>query len=211
MLLHPFFQPLIAIAGVLLLLLAIAHLCYFVERPGKLQFFPWLILLLPVLVAAFTAPNSFSEQMVAARGIQSSSTLIDTGLPDAQAEGFLKTLAEADPAKPFPMDVADVVSSSGVLALTQKLENRALRLRGQYYKMSGSDFKLLQLVMYCCAADTTPIGVLVHGQPPEGIKNMDWLEVDGPVNFVQTLGSVRPEITAKSVQKVPAPSNPYGN
>lgn len=209
MLLHPFFQPLIAVAGGLLLLLAIAHLCYFVSRLGRILWLQWLALLLPLLFGAFTAPASYSDKIVTARGIQSGAALTDSSIPDSQIEATLRDLAVADPAKPFPMDVVDLVSSSGVPTLTQKLENRAIHLRGQYYKVNGSEFKLLRLMMYCCAADASPIGVLVHGEVPEGTKNMDWLEVEGPVNFVQSLGTVRPEVNAQLIQPVPAPKDPY--
>lgn len=208
-LLHPLFQPIIAIAGVLLLALAFAHLFYFLPRAGRRDWFHWFLLLAPVLAAAATAPGSFSAQMIAARGIQTSALTLDSGATDASAEKMLQTLTDADPAKPLPMGVSDLVSISGVPAVAQKLQGRTLRLRGQYYRVNGSDFKLLQLVMYCCAADATPIGVLVHGQAPAGLANMDWVEIEGPVQFIQSLGQIHPEIGATSVQKVPAPANPY--
>lgn len=210
MLLHPFFQPLIAIAGGLLLLLAFAHLCYYLPRPGRFRWVQWLVLLLPVLAAAVTAPKSFSDQMIAARGVQlTSNALSASSLDDATTQRLMQSITDADPTKPLPMDVLDLVTIAGSPVVAQKLEGRTLRMRGQYYGMSGSDFKLLRLVMYCCAADATPVGVLTHGQPPDGIKNMDWLELEGPVHFVQSLGQLRPEVTAQTLQKVAAPSNPY--
>lgn len=209
MLLHPLFQPIIAISGVLLILLAIAHLCYFMPRPGRRAWLHWLVLLLPVLIAAGTAPGSFSDQMIAARGIQSTSNALDSGALDANAEKMLQTLAETDPAKPLPMDVVDLVSASGMPALAQKLENRTLHLRGQYYRVNSGDFKLLRLIMYCCAADATPMGVLVHGQTPADLKSMEWIEVEGAVHFIQSLGQVHAEVDAHSIQKVPTPANPY--
>ncbi|PAW77024.1 MAG: TIGR03943 family protein [Verrucomicrobia bacterium Tous-C9LFEB] len=210
MLLHPLFQPLIAIAGILLLLLAVAHLCYFIPRPTRHGWLQWLILLLPLFFAAGTAPKTFSEQLIAARGIQSTSTALNTGALDEEAERkLLQTLSEADPSKPLPMDVVDLISISGVPAAAQKLQGRVLHLRGQYYGVGKSEFKILRLVMYCCAADTTPMGIKVHGDIPADLKNMDWIELDGPVRFVQTLGQIQAEVDAQSVQKVPTPANPY--
>lgn len=209
MLLHPLFQPLIAIAGILLLLLAFAHLCYFLPRPTRHGWLQWVILLLPLFFAAGTAPKSFSEQLIAARGIQSTSLVLSSSETDADAEKMLKTLADADPSKPLPMDVVDLISITGVPAVAQKLQGRVLHMRGQYYGVGKSEFKILRLMMYCCAADATPMGVKAHGDIPADLKNMDWIEIEGPVRFVQTLGQVQAEVDAQSLQKIPAPANPY--
>jgi uncharacterized repeat protein (TIGR03943 family) len=212
-LLHPFFQPLIAVAGVILLALALAHVFYAVpaRSPSPRRTAQWLLLLIPLLLAALLAPRSFSDQMVAARGIQSTSNVLDPGILDANAEHLLANLAGGDPHQALPIDVVDLVTASGVSALTQKLEGRTLRLRGQYYKINSSDFKVLRLLMYCCAADATPVGVLVHGQVPGDLKNMDWIELEGTVHFIQSLGQVHPEVDLKLLHAVKTPDNPYAN
>lgn len=212
MLLHPFFQPIIGISGLLLLLFTIAHVCYYSPNANRLsprRAFQWLFLLIPLLLGAAYAPKSFSDQMVAARGIQSSVKALDPGTTDIYTQRLIDSLAEADPAKPFPVDVVDLVSASGAPALIQKLENRNVELRGQLYRNSNSEFKVLRLIMYCCAADATPVGVIVHGKSPADTKNMDWVELQGTVHFVQSLGQVSPQIDLTSVQHVPTPANPY--
>jgi uncharacterized membrane protein YcgQ (UPF0703/DUF1980 family) len=65
--------------------------------------------------------------------------------------------------------------------------------------------------MYCCAADATPVGVLVRGQAPADTKNMEWIELDGTVHFVQSLGQVSPQIDLHNVRKVPANSDQYAH
>jgi uncharacterized membrane protein YcgQ (UPF0703/DUF1980 family) len=69
-----------------------------------------------------------------------------------------------------------------------------VRTIGQYIPESGytNRYRLMRIKITCCAADATPVGVLVMGTTdhlPKPPAYGDWLEVVGPVSFVEVPNS----------------------
>jgi uncharacterized membrane protein YcgQ (UPF0703/DUF1980 family) len=84
----------------------------------------------------------------------------------------------------------------------------------------AGSFKLLRLVMVCCAADAMPVAVKIETKlPPMAIHDMQWLKVTGRVHFqprakgdsdgVDYGDYPEPVIVADSIKKVEAPKEKY--
>lgn len=65
------------------------------------------------------------------------------------------------------------------------------RVKGQFVPDARypDRYRLMRIKITCCAADATPLGVTVIGKPQPGWKYGDWIEVEGPVSFVEVPAS----------------------
>jgi uncharacterized membrane protein YcgQ (UPF0703/DUF1980 family) len=81
-------------------------------------------------------------------------------------------------------------------------------------------FKLLRLVMVCCAADAMPVAVKIETKlPPAEVREMQWLRVTGRVHYrprskadsdgIDYGDQPEPVIVADSIKKISAPREKY--
>jgi uncharacterized repeat protein (TIGR03943 family) len=68
---------------------------------------------------------------------------------------------------------------------------------------------VFRFLMICCVADAQPFAVLVRGPVPDGIKNEDWIQIEGVLEETKVEGQPAPVLNAKRISKVPEPTNPY--
>lgn len=84
----------------------------------------------------------------------------------------------------------------------------------------AGSFKLLRLVMVCCAADAMPVAVKIETKrPPMPIRDMQWLRVTGRVRFqprpkgdsddIDYGDYPEPVIVADSIKKIEPPREKY--
>jgi hypothetical protein len=60
------------------------------------------------------------------------------------------------------------------------------RISGQFIPGKTQDrYRLMRIKITCCASDSTPVDATVVGKIEPDWKYGDWLEVDGPVAFVE--------------------------
>jgi uncharacterized repeat protein (TIGR03943 family) len=217
-LLHPFFRPLVLVAGILLLILSVAHLCFFrpppdpelSERGWKTTVFPIfssLFLTLPLLYAAAYAPMGFSENALEARGLDSNLNL--PAETDDDAQRLLQAIEKLKPGEAVRIDLPDLATAATVSKLVQVLEGRDVRVPGQFHSMGADQFKVFRLLMFCCAADAVPLSVTVKGTAGPDLKDGNWVEVEGSVRFVKSKDSLVPEVELRTIHRIEAPADPY--
>jgi uncharacterized repeat protein (TIGR03943 family) len=91
---------------------------------------------------------------------------------------------------------------------------------GSKSAVTAGSFKLLRLVMVCCAADAMPVAVKVQTKlPPMTMRDMQWLKVTGRVHYqprskadsdgVDYGDQPEPVIVADSIRKISAPQEKY--
>ena len=91
---------------------------------------------------------------------------------------------------------------------------------GSKSAVTAGSFKLLRLVMVCCAADAMPVAVKVQTKlPPMTMRDMQWLKVTGRVHYqprskadsdgVDYGDQPEPVIVADSITKISAPQEKY--
>ncbi len=75
---------------------------------------------------------------------------------------------------------------------------------------SGRNVALLfRFLITCCAADATPLGVLVSADVPAGIGENAWAEVEGRFMVYRDDGMYVPVLEDVSVRSAEAPERPY--
>lgn len=224
LLLAPIFRPFVLIAGVLLVLLAAGHVLYFQPAPPPrrrrgavsvkepaltFEAMRWLVLLAPIVVAAALAPSRYSENILLARGVQTA----PMGGFDANDQRFveeIEALLAAHPRdEPLDLTLYDVIALSAVPRAAEVLGAHAVRLDGQFSPGDATVFRLVDIMVFCCAADAVPMGVTVYGEVPGDLVPMDWLSVTGPLRFESKLGRHVVALDAIEIERIPPPDDVF--
>lgn len=94
----------------------------------------------------------------------------------------------------------------------ESFEGSNATLVGMVYRdkrLSASSFYCYRLLMVCCAADASPIGVIVKWPETRKLKNGTWVKVQGPVGLTVFEGENYPTISAARVEKTTPPNNRF--
>jgi uncharacterized membrane protein YcgQ (UPF0703/DUF1980 family) len=126
--------------------------------------------------------------------------------------------------------VVDLLYAAQEPSTRKDFEGKDVELIGQLVPSEGKpgaksgapagSFKLLRLVMVCCAADAMPVAVKIETKlPPMPIRDMQWLRVTGRVRFQPRPKSdsddidygdyPEPVIVANSIKKIEPPREKY--
>ena len=201
--LNPLFWPLEILCGVMLLLLALGYfLCF---RPALPDFEPGAytrrlgqvaVLIIPFLVAAFSAPSSFSAAALEARaGLAGARTLAQS------ASGI------ANNASPT---MIDFVTASYYPEQIPKVTNRHVTYLGQFLPGEApGEFRFCRVLMSCCAADATPIYIHIVGAAPAQISTLQWINVEGDTFFRKDDGEWTACLHLTRLTNAQQPPDPY--
>lgn len=110
------------------------------------------------------------------------------------------------------LTVYEIMVLSADPELRQKMADARVRVVGQivHDAKNAGRFDLVRMFIVCCAADARVLGLKVQGGGPEGAEEMDWVQVDGKLEFEQTgPGVPQPIIRPENVQKVDEPDEPF--
>ena len=151
--------------------------------------------------------------------------------PDASAPNeFVNEFLKPDKAGRIKCEIVDLLYAAQESSTRKDFEGKEVELVGQLVppKPKGAtksaapagSFKLLRLVMVCCAADAMPIAVKIETKlPPMEIREMQWLKVTGRVHYrprtkedsddIDYGDQPEPVIVADSIKKVAAPAEKY--
>ncbi|HSI82698.1 MAG: hypothetical protein ACAI35_12465 [Candidatus Methylacidiphilales bacterium] len=171
----------------------------------------WLILLVPLLVSAYTAPGSFSQLAVRQRANE------DVSAPASYSSLGIRSSSDSeavpDPSgKPVYQEVSNILDMGDRPELAKLWEGKRVRTVAQFYP--GKDpgtFQAVRFFMFCCANDATPLPVVVRGADPliTELKPMDWFDVVGLVRVKPTDQGPRAEIEMETLKRSPRPAEPY--
>jgi uncharacterized membrane protein YcgQ (UPF0703/DUF1980 family) len=127
-------------------------------------------------------------------------------------------------------EVIDLLSAAQEPFTRKDFEGKEVELIGQLVPnnangkaksaLSAGSFKLLRLVMVCCAADAMPVAVKIETKLPIAeAREMQWLKVTGRVHYrprskadsdgVDYGDQPEPVIVADSIKKISAPREKY--
>jgi putative membrane protein len=76
-------------------------------------------------------------------------------------------------------------------------------------RLPKGSFFCYRLLMVCCAADASPVGVMVHYDKIDSVKNGDWVRVEGKVGFTTFQGHRAVKLVAERVEPASQPKDPY--
>jgi putative membrane protein len=91
-------------------------------------------------------------------------------------------------------------------------EGKKVTTTGMAYwdqQLPENSFFCYQLLMFCCAADAKPIGIVVEYDKPKTVEKGGWVKVEGTVGFTTFQGQRFTKITAETVSSTDTPKDPY--
>ncbi len=113
----------------------------------------------------------------------------ETGTKDRKGTAFLDLATDSEPYE------GKRVTVEGMVGLNAKLP------RGTFF--------CYRLAMFCCAADASPVGILVKHDKSGALKKGAWVKVEGVVGSAVVLKQPVTEITADKVESTQPPKQPY--
>jgi uncharacterized repeat protein (TIGR03943 family) len=91
-------------------------------------------------------------------------------------------------------------------------EGKHVTTLGRVYlddKLPINSFFCYQLVMYCCAADAGPLGVLVQYDKVKNLSSGQWVKAEGEIKITQKGDQRKTEILAEKVEPIDPPKDQY--
>ncbi|MCW2919096.1 MAG: hypothetical protein JWN52_7164 [Actinomycetia bacterium] len=208
-------RPLLLVAGIVLIVAAIATVWYELRPPRATQEnqperehhdrrghahreprISWL-LVLPLFALILVAPPALGSY-----------TANRTGTALQPPFGFLPLPAS----DPLQLSVVDYAGRA-VYDHGRSLGDRRIKITGFIaLDRSGAPY-LIRMVLNCCAADAQPVKIGLSGQIPSILQPDTWLEVIGTYTNKQTKDPVNdgviPFINVSQARPVPAPHDQY--
>jgi uncharacterized repeat protein (TIGR03943 family) len=206
-------RPLLLVAGIVLIIAAIATVWYERRRPPTTHDslperdhhdghghreprISWL-LSLPLFALVLVAPPALDSYS----GMHAGTALPPPfGLPTLPA------------GNPLPLTVLDYADRA-VYDHGHSLGNRPITITGFVAFDQGGSVYLIRMLLNCCAADAQPVKIGLTGQIPPVLQPDTWLEITGTYTDKQTKDPVNngiiPFITVTQAKPVPAPADPY--
>ncbi len=197
---------------------------------GKILTF--LVLLLPISVAAVFSPDAFGKATMENRGIITDAAALGAA-PSREAisqpvESPLPTNGDtaAPPAttpEPSPGDylqrtpdghivaeVLDLLYAAQDKTLRGDFEGKTVELVGQLMpdksgSGAGKRFKAVRMFMTCCAADARPVAVLAEAETVPDVPEMTWIKITGIATFPVENGRQTAVLKATNVEKSKPP------
>lgn len=185
----------------------------------------FLILLLPICAATAVSTDRYGENTMMNRGIVSdaaglktavkSALPVDSQLPSKNAGPIPSRPVQATPAASedylprgksgnLLLQVTDLLYATQDSSLRSDFQGKRIELIGQLMpdntnNASGSRFKLVRMLMVCCAADARPVAVLIDNGQKTNVPEMSWVRVIGHATFPMEGGRTVAVVKADSV------------
>ena len=198
LLLRGLFHPLVAVSGLLLLALALQQAIAGIRgaagslNPGQRTVpWPWLLSAAMAIAVLVLPPSPSFSQLAASR---------PTDLP---VEGEMSFVLP--PAKRSLTDWVRLLRSQPD---PQLYAGDPVRISGFVLQPPGEPPQLARLLVRCCLADATPVGLPVRWPRGTRPKADQWLELRGRMGVEAWRGQDRSVVIAESVRPIPRPRRP---
>ncbi|HEY0789929.1 MAG TPA: hypothetical protein VGD78_02585 [Chthoniobacterales bacterium] len=123
---------------------------------------------------------------------------------EAEGAGFLPRSAAGNVA----LEVTDLLYSESEASLRKMFAGRTVEVVGQYLPSRGNErFKLVRMLIVCCAADARPMVVNVETAKPAGQADMAWVKVIGTPVYTDQDGKTRVTVKAREVLPADPPAD----
>ena len=124
-------------------------------------------------------------------------------------EGGLAALPVSEDQHCLTVEVVDLLIAAQNPALMKELEGKRIELTGQVLGVEAGNFRLLRLLILCCAADAQPLAVRIETHDKTKLTQMAWVKVVGKASFAKKGKGTIPVITAEKITVIPQPDEPY--
>lgn len=190
---------------------------------GKLTFggvLSFLVLVVPVVTAKLVSPDEFSATAMFNRwSVQSTLPPASAESSRARAPGGQAVAAGGDSSfagylrrnedGQIIAEVLDLMFGIEDAVIRRDFQGREVAIVGQFmpadsHNPAGNRFRLARMFMWCCAADSRPISILVEGETEA--EPGDWLQVTGTATFPLEGGQRLAVVEAESLVPTSAPA-----
>jgi uncharacterized repeat protein (TIGR03943 family) len=101
------------------------------------------------------------------------------------------------------LEVTDLLYGENEASLRKEFTGKTIEVVGQYLPGSKSnEFKIVRMLIVCCAADARPIAVPVQAQKTVSVADMSWVKVTGTAEFRES-GNGKAKVTVKAAEIEP--------
>jgi len=187
------------------------------------------VVVVPIIGAAVVSPGEFSATLVRNRGMVTSvkdlpgyqpggGTFVEPALPTADGPGDPADTEVYSAFDYLPRDeegrveaeIIDLLYAAEEPTIRADFENESISLTGQVLPADqnnpdGSRFNLIRFMILCCAADARPVNVLVQGELPADIQEMEWVNIKGRATFPVEGGRSTAVVQAEAIQRTEPP------
>lgn len=186
------------------------------------------VLVIPLLVTLAFSKGEFSASTVLNRGYVESlenvvapvvepaaesvprdETVVGAPLPGENGEVDYGLVEEMP-----PPEIIDLLYAAQLPEMRDGLEGEEFEFIGQYMPLTdgpsqGNRFRLVRMMVVCCAADAQPVAVTVEANQSPKFAEMSWIKVRGIPSFPMVDGQTRPLLKATSVEKTDPPEDVF--
>jgi uncharacterized repeat protein (TIGR03943 family) len=121
------------------------------------------------------------------------------GNPDDGSEQYLPRAADGN----VLLEVTDLLYGETEESLRKEFMGKTIEVVGQYLPGSKpNEFKIVRMLIVCCAADARPIAVSVQAENAVSVADMSWVKVVGTADF-QENGGAKAKVTFKAAKVEP--------
>lgn len=194
LLLRGAFHPLVGVSGVLLLALAIQQ----ANRPSpsdRRSRRRWSLSCLLALAVLLVPPNPSFSDLAANR----------SGDPGGAGDQQTGLEFQLPPGQRSLTDWVRLLRSQPDPALH---ENNPVRISGFVLPMPDGPPQLARLLVRCCLADATPVGLPVRWPPGPPPRADQWLAIEGRMERQLAPGGERLVVVPETVRPIPRPARP---
>jgi len=213
--LHPNFRLLVMVTGILLLASAASVLCFGEtcsqphgdsegcatrhQRMALGGLLPFMVLALPIALAAKISPDSFGPGFVQNRGVR------QTIAADAPASSPASRSRAAAYEDYISVGILDLMFAANDRDFRRRLDGQRVGLTGKFSQKDETHFELIFTVVTCCAADAQLIGLRVNARDIPALEELAWTKVVGRLGFVKMGERDVPVIEAEKITATASP------
>ena len=186
------FHPVVGVTGVVLIVLALFQLSpRFIQRRQKVPLSWALSSLVAASALLFPPDPSFSD--------------LATRRPISNLYQSARLAFHLPPEQRTLMEWVYMLSSQPDPELHK---GAPVRISGFVWDRPGESAMLARLIVKCCLADATPVGLYVEW--PDGFipKTDQWLEIEGIMIVNEVDGNLLNVVQVKNIRKISRPENP---
>lgn len=180
----------------------------------------FLVLLVPMALAAKISPDHYGMALIRNRGVTRSLA----GLPGEKQTGMSGVSASmgksavsssgdakapSETAQPLAVEVGDLLMAAEKPASMREFDGKRVELSGQFFPSAPNSFELVRMLILCCAADAQPLAVRIENGGNPGIADMAWAKVIGRVSFAKKGSLDVPVVSAEKITAIPQPADPF--
>lgn len=186
-----------------------------------------LVLLVPILflllphksLSAATVPNSLISNIGLYGGSASTSSTTQNKDSDASDEKYDDSIIkqfDLERAEDGSINVSDEQFYpwlSEIFTNKDSYEGVTITIKGFVFRdtatMTENEFVPARLLMYCCAADLSPCGIVCEYDGASALEADTWVTVTGLIHVGEYQGEKQPVVTVTSVSPAEKPQDEY--